>query len=484
MKILANFANNMIHATTYKSKYFIQNSNNMKIRKFLIIGTAFMALGTVSCKKDSELDPDDNPIGPGGNGTMEVYTPEKSKEFLQDTATEFMGLFNSNDQKEILELSAYFVDTFEYYDFPEQFYGDEEVSYSPKNYLKYLSSAMRGNLDDLTRASYIYTYNINFDRYAGVYEPNSKKEEWVCTEKSNDIVFKFKDAKNADCELRVSKSGGNSDFSFDSKYEDSYDDYYYSEEYIFNLSIPNTVKAELKLGGKTLATSTVTSKIDLKGNKIEADATADAANIKAVASVRGNDTKIACTAEFVMDGSKKASSYATLNGSGLCDTDRITSMINSDDEDELARMFSNGVCGANVLDKVQIYAQMTYNRELTDCLDGYWDSYDYNSKSEAKNDCQKACETLNKYIEAQLRYNNTSTNQATIKFQPYLDEWDYGWGEPRWEYYVEPVLLFGDGTTYSFEEYFSKFNTVENKWGTLIDSYERIWENAMPSNHK
>lgn len=450
----------------------------MKLTKFIMPGLAIVALGITGCSKDKSDDPNKNPEGPGGSGTMEAYTPEQSKEYLTETATEFLDLFKPTEQEEVIKLASYFEDEYGDYDMPANFGfddDDEDYNYAPQEYLRSLSSAMRGNLDDLTRAAYVYTYNINFEHFAGKYEPRRNTREWAMTSSSNDIIFAFTDANSRPCELRITKEGNTSDLTVTVD-----EDYYYdTEEYIYNISIPHTVKAELKQDGKLLASSTVTSKIDINAHTLEADVTAEVANLKMTASVRGTDEKLAYSSNFYINGDSKCNSYATINGRDLCNKSKIQNLIENEfDKNILGTMLTNGDAGVNVLDKVQVYAQISYNPEIIDLLDQDWYYRDYSSKVEAENSCKYACTKLNGYITAQLRYNNTKTDQATLQFQPGLDIWNSG---ESWEYFIEPVILFPqDNSTMTFEDYFRNFNRVENKWNVLTDAYEKIWENARP----
>lgn len=447
----------------------------MEFKKFLIPGMAFLALTITGCK-DKSNDPDDNPVGPGGNGTMQTYTPEAAKEFISDTATEFMNLFNPSDQKELIKLASFFCDKYGDYDLPDNFEiraEEDDYYYNPYRYMRNMLAAANGDFDAFTRAAVTYTYNINFDKFKGEYEPS--RGSWGLVKSSDDIVFKFKDFDSTNCELRITREGGNSEVNVEI-YE-SYQ-YYDDEKYIYNISIPHTIKAELKQGGKVLASTTVTSSIDIDGHKFEANVTAEAANIKVLAAVKGTDSKIAATTELHVNGASKATAYATINGNGLCDKNKIEDLIDSEFNSHiLSSMLTDASAGADVLGKVQAYAQAKYDSELVDYLDEYWDSYEYDSQQAALSACESACNKLNQNIQGQIRFNNTSTDQATMLFQPSLYKSSMS---DYWEYTVSPVLYFPqDESTISIEDYFSKFTSVKNKWNSLLDSYEYMWENGI-----
>ncbi len=234
----------------------------MKSTKILWCLPALLVFG--ACSDDKEKNPD----GPQGSGTMEIMSPEQSKQYLQKTASEFLDLFKPADQKEVIELASYFDATYGGYDMPEEFDIDEDTH----TFMRSLRQAAEGNFDALTRAAYSYSYTINFKRFAGIYQPNTTLREWVRTGESDNIVFKFPKADSSDAVITVTQSGGTSevDFSYIEKWEDwhwnssnnDYDKEEVRETYIYYLSIPKTVNVTLVSGGKHLAAATVVSSVD------------------------------------------------------------------------------------------------------------------------------------------------------------------------------------------------------------------------------
>ncbi len=428
----------------------------------------------------------DNPGGPQGSGSMTEMTPEESKEYLQETAAEFLNKFKPEDQRQAVELAAYFSSEFEYFDAPEEFEIEpNESKRTPAAYLKALSDAARGDMDALTRAATSYSYTVNFNKLSGIYEPNYAKEKWVKTSDSKDIVFQFKNKSGQPVVLTVAQSGGeyDVDFSIDEWDEDYVNGHWeeFKVKYQYFLSVPKTVKATLTENGKQLADSEVVSSIDTKKHTISADVKANLMNLKATTIVEGTDSKVEARSEFYISGDWVAEGYATVTGRDLCNIDKYTSMADMDEEEaetEWAKMFKTGDCGANVLDKVQVYAQIEYYKNLPIDLGDYYDSYDYdNNKDAARKDCEQACDRLNQHIKSQVRYNKTKTDQASFKFVPYFYDYSYGYYD-EWEYVVSADVLFPDGTTYDVASYFENFTNVARKWNSLLKAYQNIWEVA------
>lgn len=446
----------------------------------------------VSCDKnktESGIDTPDSPDTPvypeQPSGPMDVMTSEESKTFLQNTATDFLNKFQPEDQKEAIELAAYYSQEYGDLEPPVEFDIEPDGrSRTPGMYLKALASAAKGDMDALTRAATSYSYTLKFERFSGIYEPDLSNGEWVKTGDSNDIVFIFNNKSGQPVELKVTQAGGISDVDFTlTEWEDDYDyETGYWEEfevkYNYFLSIPKNVTVTVKDNGKDLAKSTVVSNINVDGHTLSADIKATLMNLDAEVMISGMDTKIEAYTNFFISGEKVGTAYATINGNNLCNKKKYESFEDMDDDqvkDELAKMFSNGNCEANILGKVQAFGQATYYKEMPDDLGAYFDDYDYSSKDEARNECQKACDRLNKNVNVVLRYNNTTTDQATFQFAPDFDEWN---GGSYWEYYLTTNIIFPDDTSYNLDSYFDKFTNVSNKWDALIDAYEKIWDSA------
>lgn len=443
----------------------------MKLQRISLISVGIAVLIMAGCNDpDPKPDPNPNP----DEKEMGEMTPSESKQYLTETSIEFMDYYKPADQKEIIDLAAYYLDTYGDYDLPDEFYFEDEDPYgAPAQFMKEIGKAANGDVSALTRTSYYYSYTFNFDRMAGIYEPKRSYEQWVKTGDSKDIVFKFTDNNGKACEIKVTKSGSESKIEYESVYED----YYWNDKYIdtYSISIPQNIKATLKQGGKVLVAADVISSIDIKNHKFSVNSEATMCNMKAEMIAEGNDKRLKSETKYSIDGKEIATSSAVINGNDLCNIDKMEEMIDDDyDYDPLVRFLSTGEGSINVLGKVQLYASLDYNSRLGEDFDGWWCSCDDSSKSEARKKCQAACDNINECIKAYLCYDNTKTKQASIQAVPF-----YGEEYNHWYYEVWNQLLFPDGTTYDVDEYFGKFIKVSDKFETLLDAYERVWDNAF-----
>lgn len=445
----------------------------MKFLKFSVGACFALALAFSSCSKD---DSGSEPVNPddGGSGEMSVLTPQESKTFLSNTAKNLMSKFDPSQQREFMKFAADFGEQYGDLEAPENFYIDEEDS--PAYMMRALAKGVQeGSPAAITRTVYEYVYNINFKQFSGEYVPGHYS--WVKKRDSKDIVFSFEDRAGNPCEIKVTASSDTSDGTITITDEDWYWDEYYKD--IYNFSIPCTMTLTVNQNGKTLAGATVKSKINLNGHSLDADVKVYVQNIEVQATVNGTDRKVTQTAKLLVSGETLITEKAEVTGNNLCNIDAIQNALDQegDDSDVLLSFFDGGVANLDVMGDVQVYGQVTFNREIiravknSECEWGYYSDL---SKSEAKEKVAAAAAAFNKYVSAVLKYQNKSTTQATLFFETAQHSYS------NWGYFeVEPQLMFEDETTYSFEEYFSYgFSSVTTAWDDLISSYEHVWRSV------
>jgi hypothetical protein len=103
--------------------------------------------------------------------------------------------------------------------------------------------------------------------------------------------------------------------------------------------------------------------------------------------------------------------------------------------------------------------------EITEDL--YDDEYD---AERWRRKMEDVCDLVNEKVKLVIAYNDTDEKVADIVLQVSRDDEDY---------YVEPILLFPDGSKYAFENYFT-----ETAFGDLIDAIEELaddFEDMMES---
>lgn len=442
------------------------------MKKLLIYSLLPLAAIATACGDDDPVSPEQ-----GGNEVIDnPQTAEQQKVHIDNTAKEFLTYLKPEEQKDFLDVANYFVENFGDLELPENFeFDDESDSYSPAAFMKALRRGVR-NSDpgEITRAATVYHYTISFDKIRGIYVPQG--DEWVKTGNSADLVFRFTDRNGSPVELKAIASTQTSNVTVDIE---DYDEWwngngYTYEEYVnsYKLSIPQTMNVTLSRGGTTLANIQTVSQISVQGHNLSCDVNGTVANLNVTGKVNGTDSRINCEATMSVGGRVLVSGNATVNGSNLCDKNKYDNA----DEDDLAAMFKDGTFASDVLGKVQVRGNCRMSNALLEAFDGDWDSYEYDSKATAERLAENAKITANQNITASLFTNGSTTPAADLTFT--VGQYTWGYGDYQgWEYYLEPMLKFNDGTTYSFEEYFEdSFEGSASQLNSLLDAYMNLWE--------
>lgn len=428
----------------------------MKKILFILSLCTVTGLSFTSC---SDKDKDELGDLNQGSGTMETMTPEESKKFLEETATNALNMLNPNDQKAVIQLCSYFTDTYGDLDLPENFEIEEETrGFVSEFFAETGKATATADPSYLTRAAVYYVYNIDFENFKGIYQPG--EYEWEKVGSSNDVIFKFTGPTGQDCELKASGSSNYYDTTFEWT-----DDYYDDETYQYNLHVPAQVNVTLTEGGTQLATAQVNSNVNFAAHNFTVDCQVKVANITANAKTEGTDSKVTENATTTVNGTKYITNFAVATGNHLCDIDFYNKNFGDDSDlaSAFSQMFSQGEATVNVLDKVSVDGTIQYTYAMYEAL-----GLEPDSAAEA----EAYVTLLNNNIKGQVRYNNTTTVQATVGWSYTAEK--YSWGT---EYHIEPELVFPDGTTYYFTKYFETgFSGVENLWNNLTKKYEAVWD--------
>ncbi len=419
----------------------------MKFSKLQWLALSLLALA--ACDKSTDID---NPEGPQGSGTMQAMSPAESKAFLETTAEKFLVKFNPADQKEIIDLSAYFAARYGEYKLPENFYAIlGQLVPSPGSYFSALNDAASGDVSSLTRAATDFSYTALFGALAGVYEPDAATQSWIKTADADDIEFRFNNAQGQPVVLKAAQQGLGTGR--------------------INLT------TDLTQNGASLASSTVSSTFDANAHTISANIDASMANLRAMTELEGKDKIVESRAQFFISNEQTATAYATLKGDGLCDPDRWKELKNTESlllDNLIGKMIKKGYGAIDIMGDVQVYAQMDYYETLLLDIAGEYAGWGSTDKNMVKDACQQACDRLNKNVKAQLRYNGTKTDQATLIFQPVYKEWP-----TNWAYSASPMIKFPDNSIYTLEEYFAGFADMAPKFAALVQAYKTLWLEAF-----
>ena len=449
----------------------------MKTKLLNLALVALLSAGMMACSdKKSEGAGGGEPEQPGDvSGSMEELSPLESKKFLEGTANEFIEAFQAKDQKALIDLCAYFGENYGHLAAPDNFTIDEReeiIESNPGYFMRGLMETF-GNGNPTRAASTLiqYFYTLDFDKFKGIYENGTSK--WVQTGSSNDIIFRFPGNGGQSCELVAKLSGSNSEGEIVITDEDYWYDEVYEDHYSFK--IPKEIDVTLTQGGTALVTGKLYSDLDVKSHKYSVNVNLTAMNVNAAYRIDANDSQVSGSASLTVSGKNLISSSAKINGNKLCDIDNYLSM-DMETGDALASLLKSGEASMSVLNKVRVDAKATYNTALYEAFATDYDDYEFDSKYDAEKAIEKAIDTIEKNVEALVRYNNKETVQAKLVWG--YEEESYGYW---WQYRLVPQMQFiSDGSVYDFGKYFSSgFSSVESAWQDLLESYQKVWEQAV-----
>lgn len=430
----------------------------MKLFKTTVYAfAAAVAMCTVSaCGGDDDdkgiVNPD--PI-PSPDPVEGVLSAEDAKEYVEDTASDFLDLFNANDQKQVVDLADYVAETYGDLEIPEAWGGVEDYALNPASFTSALVQAVRTHsFNPLSRAA--YTYEYSFSDFTGVYEPG--RYAWEKTSDSNDLIFRFRGPKG-NCELKVTASGKSCTI-------EDYDDYY---DEAIRVNIPKNVNVTLTEGSTTHVNLSVVNELNINGHSYNVSVKGTVANLGIEVESRGSDSQLTESQKLSIDGKVYQTSVATVNGRNMLDENTLDRL----DEDNAGSVFQNGTAAVNIMGNIEVKGQV---KSLSNILkvadDTYFDKWGDYSKDEAISRCRTACNTINSNITADVYFGGNSAVQASLIFQPELED-DYYW-------YVEavPAIKYAaDGSTQTFDEALDSFNfgSLERQWESLVNSYRRLF---------
>ena len=404
---------------------------------------AFIAPLLVGCNKGPEGG-NNTPGNVDDYNTPSTLTPGEHKAKLEDIAVEFIGYVDLADFEEILDTIYCLA---EYLEYEEEFAYNELAlgikNLSPIHFQRFATRAMDEIILDINDPEY--------NPLAGyVYEWNG--DEWEESEgDSHKIVVKWDDA------VATASWGETTRQEWTFRELEKKTIVYVPNSLTLNVKIDN--KEHLNIvakpnitDSKTLAPSV---EVSLNGGyTISASVKADSRGLETHSSIKkGNKTLL------------NANTVVAIN-----DFTDIDNWLKTEGE-YFADQIKNGKVQIDILNLSIVGAGdfkdlLTDIDEITEGL--YGDEYD---AERWRRKMEDVCDLVNEKVKLVIAYNDTDEKVADIVLQVSRDDED--------DYYVEPILLFPDGSKYAFENYFT-----ETAFGDLIDAIEELaddFEDMMES---
>ena len=460
-----------------------------KLVSLLLIGSVFsLSSALVSCGGDDDsvdspiVNPD--PIVPEEPSKNEAMTPLEQKEYLDVIARGFMDKTPASDFNEISKLYNHISNTYtDNYDWDEVGDWGSEIFESLKESL---------GTTDKEQEKYSWgEYNYIYTNYKALVMASNFKgqfkaigNKWELS-KADDLQFIFSDQHGKECVLKLVTSGnvkkvfiGNIDewVDYNSDYKN---DYYISNDYYdrtqLTVGVPENIVVTLTQGGSQVVKVTVklnigdlsNDKFDLSKNQLTASTLVELNNgykfnVSQVAYKGNNQTSVS------FDMSKNGESLASvafssdISGIPSCNIDAMVSG-NIDEEDFNNSNMKNVYVKLDIMGKLQIQGTLSDVRKFTD----------YINEADDNDDDEKTFKSYvnqaNSLANFNLFYDGKSTKQATVTLEAFEEE---SWNGMKY-WYMEPMLNFYDGSSYSTFDAF--FNDKDFK--SVIDAFEKLADN-------
>ena len=460
-----------------------------KLVSLLLIGSVFsLSSALVSCGGDDDsvdspiVNPD--PIVPEEPSKNEAMTPLEQKEYLDVIARGFMDKTPASDFNEISKLCNHISNTYtDNYDWDEVGDWGSEIFESLKESLG--TTDKEQEKDSWGEYNYIYTnYKalVMASNFKGQFKAIGNKWE---LSKADDLQFIFSDQYGKECVLKLETSGnvkkvfiGNIDEWVDYNYDYS-NDYYISNDYYdrtqLTVGVPENIVVTLTQGGSQVVKVTVklnigdlsNDKFDLSKNQLTASTLVELNNgykfnVSQVAYKGNNQTSVS------FDMSKNGESLASvafssdISGIPSCNIDALVSG-NIDEDDFNNSNMKNVYVKLDIMGKLQIQGTLSDVRKFTDYINEASDNDD--DEKTFKSFVNQA----NSLANFNLFYDGKSTKQATVTLEAFEEE---SWNGMKY-WYMEPMLNFYDGSSYSTFDAF--FNDKDFK--SVIDAFEKLADN-------
>lgn len=487
-----------------------------------------------SCSDDKIIDETENP---GEGEILEPIKPGASKEFLQETALEFMDVISAQDHENLAEFAEFVESEFNDFDIDEDFVdivGDLFVESSNDYYdaplrnpvqvmlgLSRLALESAQSTNNIaTKSGEVYSYFFSLDASLsdlyGKFEPNYKDEIFEFDNSVNDrIELSIKDDKNQKWVATLKGSKATSLISVKYKYygeytyKSYYDDYNYSsedsEEYDVKISVPEKIDFQLTCNGVVVVSLNIDSKIPFEADINEDCITYDSyydynhdhsyevsldyskLNLSTTLNVNDynetftssvDDKRIVFESSVVIKGQQMLEANMIVDGNFDAIKNDLNGILEDYDEDEEIDLsdINKVEASLNVMDKVQVKASCNSLKGLVSAIENVEDSdYGYNDQDFEK--FARYVNELNEKFEAKVYYNNNSTLQAVLLLEAEKDWYDEWYDE--YYYDMIPIILFAaDESKYSVEDFFEDnlFNKVENEFEDLVESFEDMFD--------
>lgn len=237
---------------------------------------------------------------------------------------------------------------------------------------------------------------------------------------------------------------------------------YYEDRYNIEVEVPETITVKITENGKNYAEVTWTFSFSLTEEGV--NLTKDYMFVST--SIKIEDNEMILNKTGYDSGKNKAMAGCVLKkGKEVV----LESEFSADVDVEIVEKYDEYYPEVNIAKNVSVYVDILGEMqikgkcsdmlEISNSIEDFW-------MTEGEASAEQVVKDINNLIDLGLYYNGSSKKTADIVMDYYVyhdDYWDEDWFE------LEPVLLFDDGSKYSFYEYFD-----EDSFAGVVDSFE-LW---------
>ena len=416
------------------------------------------------------------------------------KTYLEETAKEFMALFQANDFKNLTDIARSIKD-----------YNTDELYTWQRECIESMTTLVSGSVvydetyiddergyswrdNDFEIRDYLYYYTdykrlLRASAFKGHFTVKSGK--WVYTQ-ANDLQFTFNDRQGSQCVLKMTTSGasktvyvgGNSDYDYlySSYWYDGYGnrhdervyEYYKTEGY---LEIPEHASLTFTQGGQTLIS--VSADFDLSnigGEMWNLSRNGLSSVVRAMVNnydINAERISYSPTAEsqVKLQLSKDGSLILAVDieGGGYADISAEHGLHYFD-----TSTLDNAKVTIDLVGKIQIYANINDIHSIRRAIENA------NENHRKESDFKRYIDRANGLYNAHFRYayEEEPYVRGNLTLEAFANS-DYS-GE-YWE--ARPIITFTkDNTSYAIDSYFTenRFRTVTNTFWNLLDDFEDL----------
>ncbi|UKK47749.1 hypothetical protein L6475_11070 [Prevotella sp. E9-3] len=484
------------------------------MKKINLLVTALMAMAmgiTFNSCGDDDDDPQTSQNEEKSPESGKAKSISEQKAYLDKVANRLMDEVKADDFKSIADLGTYINSTY-----VNKYEWDEVEKWADDCFKASRSMVGVSETDTETYGpygdsdySYMYIYKDIMTNYKALLlasnfcsQFRAQDGRWVRSA-ANDLEFIFTDQYRQECVLKLTTSGNVKKVHIGELKERHYDSNTLFNEnnvdvvYVRNnyydytdatIGVPEQIVVTLTQGGKQVVKTTV--KIDLSGIAGE-EFDLSSSNLSLSALVELNNgykvnvsqvaytpnSKVSVSVALTKNDTPLLSASVAADPSGIPQAN-LSALVSNESEADFDNVsVKNAFAKIDVLGMLQLQGSVQDVNKFASYLEKAQDNKYEESKFKSYMGQANSLATLNAY------YDNTSTVQASVKFESFSDKkmtWYNGNWTERTYWYMDPVLQFYDGTSYSLsmEAFFDRddFKAVIDRFERVVEQYAKLIE--------